>query len=85
MAALTYALCAATCLACCVLLFRSYAQTRLRLAFWSGLCFAGLTVNNFLVVLDRVFFPDIDLFTARLVAALVGMLFLLVGLIWEAE
>jgi hypothetical protein len=32
-----------------------------------------------------VVFPSIDLRPARLIAALVGLLFLLYGFIWEAE
>jgi len=85
MAALVYTLCAATCLACAILLLRTYRQTRFRLALWSGLCFAGLTVNNVLVVVDRIVVPDVDLFGARVAAALVGMAFLLFGLVWEGE
>ena len=85
MAALIYSLCALTCLACAVLLLRSYFQSRLPLLLWSGLCFIGLTVSNFVLVLDRLVFPDVDLTTFRLAAALVGLLLLLVGLIWENE
>lgn len=85
MAALIYSLCALTCVACAGLLFRSYRQTRLHLLLWSSLCFVGLTASNVLLVLDRLIYPDVDLSTLRLSAALVGLLLLLIGLVWEGE
>ena len=49
-----------------------------------SLCFAGLSVNNLLLVLDRIVYAtSMDLSTWRLVAALVALLPLLYGLIWE--
>jgi hypothetical protein len=85
LAAIIYLLCAATCLASAFLLLRSYAATRARLLLWSGLCFAGLTATNVLLVLDRLVFPEVDLYTARLATALVSVLLLLYGLIWEHD
>lgn len=85
MAALIYALCALTCVAAFVLLLRSWRATRVRLLFWSALCFAVLTLNNLLLVADKVFLPDIDLTTWRLGTGLVAMLLLLFGLIWEDQ
>jgi hypothetical protein len=85
MAALIYSLCALTGLICAVLLLRSYQKTRVHLLLWSGLCFIGLTASNVLLVLDRIVYPDVDLITLRLGAALVGLLLLLFGLIWENE
>ena len=86
MAAVVYALCALTSLACFVLLLRSWRATRSRLLFWSALCFAGMTLNNFLLVLDKVVLPaDVDLATWRLGAALAAVLLLLFGLVWEEE
>jgi hypothetical protein len=72
-------------LACMLLLFRAYAATAMRLLLWSALCFVGLSLNNALLVLDLLVFPDIDLRLPRLLAALAGLLFLLYGFIWEAE
>jgi hypothetical protein len=80
-----YSLAALTSLACMLLLFRAHARTGLRLLFWSALCFVGLSVNNLLLFLDLVVFPDFDLRLWRLVAALAGLLALLYGFIWEAE
>ena len=44
-----------------------------------------LTINNLLLFLDLVIIPDVDLRTVRLITALIGMLFLLYGFIWEIE
>ena len=85
MAALIYFLCALTCLAAFVLLLRSWRLTRYRLLFWSALCFAALSFNNILLVVDKLFLPQVDLSTPRLFAALAGILLLLFGLIWEEE
>ena len=85
MAAFIYSLCAFTCVTCAVLLLRSYVQTRMPLLLWSGLCFVGLTVSNVLLVLDRIVFPDVDLTTFRLGAAVFALLLMLGALIWENE
>lgn len=84
MALLTYSLCALTSLLCAVLLLRSYGRTRGRILLWSGLCFFGLTLSNFILVLDRIVYAGIDLSVPRLAAALVGLLLLSVGLVWES-
>jgi len=72
-------------LACTVFLLRAYAVTGVRLLLWSGLCFVCLTVNNTFLFLDLVVFTNLDLRLFRLVSALIGLLFLLYGFIWEAE
>jgi len=83
MSAIVYTLCALTALTCAVLLLRAWAQSLATLLFWSGLCFAGLTVNNVLFILDRFVFRDLDLTNVRLATALFALLLLLFGLIWE--
>jgi hypothetical protein len=80
-----YLLAIVTSLACTVLLFRAYARRRLRLLLWSSLCFVGLSISNVFLFLDLIIFPTIELRPARLIAALVGLLFLLYGFIWESE
>ncbi|HUP98700.1 MAG TPA: DUF5985 family protein [Usitatibacter sp.] len=85
MAPVIYSLCALTALACAILLLRAYAQSRARVLLWSGLCFAGLTLNNVLLVVDRLVLPATDLFTLRLAVALLALLLLLYGLIWEHD
>jgi uncharacterized protein DUF5985 len=74
-----------TSIACTVFLLRAYAQNQVRLLLWSGLCFIFLSINNVLVFLDFVVFPEVDLRPYRLLAALVGLLFLLYGFVWESE
>jgi hypothetical protein len=80
-----YILCLLTSLACAWLLFASYRRTRHRLLFWSGSCFAVMTVNNVLLVLDKLVLPDVDLVPARLITALIAVVLLLYGLIYEKE
>jgi hypothetical protein len=76
-----HAMCALTALACAWLLLRGWWRTRVPLLLWSGLCFAGLTINNVLVVLDRMVLPASDLSLWRHVAALVGLGLLVFGLV----
>ena len=84
MSAIVYSLCALTALTCAVLLLRAWAQSRVALLFWSGLCFGVLTVNNVLLIIDRLVLPvEVDLTTLRLAVALFALLLLLFGLIWE--
>jgi len=85
MAPIIYFLCMLTSLACFALLLRGWRKSRSRLLFWSALCFAGLTVNNFLLVIDKLVLPAVDLSLPRLTVALVAPLLLLFGLIWEEE
>jgi hypothetical protein len=85
MATTIYTLCALTSLACAWLLFGSYRRTGHRLLFWSGASFGALTVNNVFLVLDKVVFPDLDLLPLRQGTALLSVLLLLYGLIYEGE
>lgn len=82
---IVYALCAITALGCSYLLLRAYQRSRYRLLLWSGVCFAGLTVNNLFLVFDKVIFPSVDLSLARTTVALVSMAILLYGLIWDTQ
>ena len=85
MAALIYLLCSATALACAVLLLRTYSRQRHRILLWSGLCFVGMFLNNLLLMLDRIILPEVDLTTLRLTSALLALLPLLYGLVWEDD
>jgi hypothetical protein len=80
-----YILCAITCLLCAVLLFRGYAHSRVRLLFWSGLCFAGLMLDNVMLYVDVVVVPTVDLAMWRKLPGLVALMLLLFGLIWESK
>jgi hypothetical protein len=85
MAAVIYSLCALTCLAAAALLLRTWRRTRAPLLLWSGLCFAGLTLSNTALVLDRTVFLEQDLSTLRLALAFVALMLLIFGLVWETE
>ncbi|MGH7214794.1 MAG: DUF5985 family protein [Tepidisphaeraceae bacterium] len=91
MAEAVYILSAATALLCAVLLWRGYRRSQLRLLLWSSLCFIALAVNNVLLFLDKVVFPDlasvagVEFTILRTLAALAGLALLVYGLIWEAE
>ncbi|HZV61494.1 MAG TPA: DUF5985 family protein [Methylophilaceae bacterium] len=83
MGAIVYTSCALTAMICAWLLFRAFHQSRYKLLFWSGLCFAGLALSNLVLVLDKVIFPDINFGNYRLIIALLALLPLLYGLIFE--
>lgn len=85
MAPLFYALCALTAAFCAWLLLRAYRRSRYKLLLWGGICFIGLTLNNALVMVDKLLLPEVNLFTWRLVVALVALLVFLYGIIWDAE
>lgn len=80
-----YSLCFLTSAACALLLGRSYFKTRMRLLLWSALCFVFLALNNFMVVLDMLVFPNVDFRLARHGFAAAGVLTLLFGLIVDRE
>ncbi|HKB52366.1 MAG TPA: DUF5985 family protein [Ramlibacter sp.] len=83
--AAVYLLCACTSLACTALLVRAWRQSGSRLLFWSSLCFAVLSVNNILLVADKLVLPQVDLTTARLLTELIALVLLLFGLVWEEQ
>ena len=85
MGPLIYALCAFAAATCAFLLLREYRRGGFRLLLWSGLCFVGLTLNNLILVADKVLVPHIDLSLWRTSTALVAMTVLLYGLIWDTE
>jgi uncharacterized protein DUF5985 len=85
MAPIIYLLCALAAFLCAFLLLRAYLRSRYRLLLWSGLCFAGLTLNNLILVLDKVVLVDADLSIWRAFSAVAAMAVLLYGLIWDAE
>ena len=70
---------------CALLLLRAYARVRQRLLLWSGLCFAGLTLSNALVVVDLAVVPEFSMYAWRLAIAAVSLLLLLYGLIFESD
>ena len=85
MADVIYTLCAITSGLCAWLLAAAYRTTRSRLLLWSSIAFAGLAFNNLALWVDKLVLPQIDLAVLRTSIALVSMMILLYGLIWEAE
>jgi hypothetical protein len=83
MAAFVYLLCTLTSLVCTLLLSRSYLENRVRLLFWSSICFVGLMVSNCILFIDLIIYPDANLTLYRLLPALIGLLILIYGLIWD--
>lgn len=85
MAATIYLLCMLTSIACAWLLLSHWQRSRYRLLLWSGVCFVGLALNNLTLVIDKLVLPDIDLSIWRTSLALLAMLVLIYGLIWESH
>ena len=85
MASTVYLLCGLTSLVCTFLLARAYRTSRVRLLFWSMLCFAGLTLSNIVLFIDLVIVPSgPDLMPWRTTLNLASVGALLYGLITEA-
>lgn len=80
-----FILCLATSLLCAILLVRAYLSARSRLLLWSAIGFAGLAVNNLLLVADRLVLPAVDLWLWRQVALGLSIAVLLYGFLWEVE
>ncbi|MFL6694696.1 MAG: DUF5985 family protein [Ramlibacter sp.] len=86
MAPLIYSLCALTSLACVVLLGRAQRRSGSKLLRWTFWCFVLLTVNNVLLVADKVVLPvEVDLRFWRLGTALAAVALLLWGLVMEED
>jgi hydrogenase/urease accessory protein HupE len=82
---LVYVLCALTSVLCAGLLLRSYRANRTRLLLWSTLCFVGLAINNILLFVDIVLVPGVDLRFLRSGSALIALVLLTIGLVWESR
>jgi hypothetical protein len=85
MAEAVYVLCALTSIICAVLLFRGFRKSGTRLLFWSAWSFVGLALNNLLLFVDLIIVPTIDLSVLRAATALIGLMVLVFGLIWESR
>lgn len=78
-----YLVCAATASVCATLLLRGWRRTGGSLLLWSGVCFAGLAVQDLLVFIDLVLLSDGNLFLVRNLVGLTATAVLLCALIWE--
>jgi len=70
---------------CAILLMAAYGRGENRLLFWSGICFAFLTITNLLLMDDLLVWPEVNLYPLRLLASAVGMLLLVHGLVSESD
>jgi hypothetical protein len=84
-ATVVYCLCFATSAGCGGLLVRSYFRTRATLLLWTAACFVLLAVNSFLVVVDLVLLPNVDLQILRLTTTLAAVATLIYGFVWEID
>jgi hypothetical protein len=80
-----YLLCAATALACAVLLLRGFGRTRVRLLLWCGLCFLCMAAENVVLFVDLTLLPEKDLSAFHVSTAVIGVTLLLYGLVWEVK
>lgn len=80
-----YLLCLITSLTCSGLLLRAWLRNRAKLLFWTAISFVLLSVNNLVLVADKVLFPDAYLTPARQITAGLALVVLLYGFIWELE
>jgi len=80
---LIYLLCAASALACGVLVLRGFRRSGVRLLLWCGLFFLSLALENIILFIDLILVPEMDLFLLRTSVALIGVTLLLVGLVWD--
>ncbi len=85
MEAAVYVLCATTAFVCSLLLWRRYRRQRIALLLWCALFFLALTLENLVLFVDLVLLPQTDLSLLRNSVALLGVLVLLYGLIWETN
>jgi Family of unknown function (DUF5985) len=84
LATVVYGLCALSSLTCAWLLLRGFLATRVKLLLWSGICFTGLALNNIMLFVDLRVVPEVDLSVWRTLPAVIGLGFLLYGLIWDS-
>lgn len=84
-AGVVYIFAAITCLGCALLLVRGYMRSKMRLLFWSSFFFFALTVDNVIVFLDLVVFPQVNFSFFRNSFTLGGLFLLIYGLIYESE
>ena len=85
MANAVFSLCAITSALCAFMLMRGYRRERTQVLLWTSLCFAGLFVNNILLLFDTVILPDVNFHGElwRSLAGAIAGLLLLIGLVWD--
>lgn len=82
---LIFLLCALTALLCSGLLYKAYRSSGYKLLLWGSVCFAGMTLNHILLIIDRFVVTYVDLSPWRLTITLLSLIVFLYGLIWDSE
>jgi len=87
MAEIVYALCFFLSVLCAFLLFRKYLSSKLSLLLWTGLSFFFIAINNLILFVDLVIYPELDFSGGllRVLSGAIGGCIRLLGLIWEAK
>ena len=85
MSGAVYLLSAATSCLAAAMLLRGYRSSGVRLLFWSGLCFVGLTLDNIALYIDFIVVPAMDISVWRRIPGLISLSLLLYGLIWDTK
>lgn len=83
--AVVYFLCFLSSGLCAYLLVMAFRRRAEKLLLWSAICFCLLAVNNLVVFVDIVILPSIDLTTWRSLTAILAIVALIYGFIWEIE
>lgn len=83
--AAVYLLCFLSSALCAYLLVMAFNRRAEKLLLWSAICFCLLAVNNMLVFVDIVVLPYMDLSPWRSLTAILAIVVLLYGFIWEIE
>lgn len=84
MGPIVFLLCSILSLACTVLLYRGYSKSKFKLLFWCSVGFSGFALSNFLSLADALTGPNLDLSILRTIPSLVGVIFMIYGLIEES-
>lgn len=76
---LVYGLGLATALICAIVVWISWRRTRAPILFWTGVSFIFLSINNVILLLDRVIFLSVNFWPWRQVPTVIAVLVLLYG------
>jgi len=82
---IVFILCVLTCFGCAFFLGKAFRASKLRLLFWSSLCFFILGCANLLLFADLVIYPGVNLMILRNAVTLAAVFVLLLGLIFESR
>jgi hypothetical protein len=83
--AIVYFLCFLGSGLCAYLLVSAFRRSNEKLLLWSAICFCLLAVNNLLVFVDIIVFPEVDLTVWRSLTSVSAVSALIYGFVWEIE